>query len=259
MNDVSELFWNASVEQLKKGYVYDGTTEEFTCLVCGRSYEKGIVYADDNRLYEAEKFAERHIAQEHSSMFDYMVGLDKKFTGLTDLQKSLLAMFYAGLSDKEIVDELDGGSASTIRNHRFSLREKMKQAKIFLAIMEMAEEKTANKQKFIATHRTPTMFDQRYAITEQENETILKTYFKDGLHGPLSEFPKKQKRKIAILTHIMKKFQPDRQYTEKEVKSILKPIYDDDVTIRRYLIDYGFMDRLPDGSKYWVKTSGTEN
>ncbi len=35
---------------------------------------------------------------------------------------------------------------------------------------------------------------------------------------------------------------------------ILKPIYHDYVMIRRYLIEYGFLDRHRDGSAYWVKT-----
>ncbi len=29
--------------------------------------------------------------------------------------------------------------------------------------------------------------------------------------------------------------------------------YDDNATIRRYLIEYGFLDRSKDCSKYWVK------
>jgi hypothetical protein len=98
------------------------------------------------------------------------------------------------------------------------------------------------------------MFDERYSITETENEEILNAYFKQGLEGPLSEFPKKQKRKIAILMHIIKRFDASKEYTEKEVNEILKKVFDDVVTIRRYLIDYGLLERKPDGSKYWIKT-----
>ncbi|MBJ6950597.1 DUF2087 domain-containing protein, partial [Vibrio cholerae] len=29
--------------------------------------------------------------------------------------------------------------------------------------------------------------------------------------------------------------------------------YPDFVTLRRYLIEYGFLDRTDDGSQYWVK------
>jgi len=253
MNDLSEIFWNASVDEIKKGYVYKSDTEEYICLVCGASFIKGVVYSNDGVLYEAQKFCEMHIKKEHSSMFEYLINLDKKFTGLTDHQKNLLSMFYKGLSDSEIVKELEGGSTSTIRNHRFTLREKEKQAKVFLSIMELLNEKVSKKQNFISVHRTAKMVDERYAITEEENDKILSKYFPYGLEGPLSTFPIKEKRKLAILRHIAKRFELNRKYTEKEVNAILKSIYPDYVTIRRYLIEYGFMDRMIDGSLYWVK------
>jgi len=253
MNDVSELFWSATVEEIKRGYIYHPLSEEYICLVCGKSFAKGVIYPDDGVFYEAEKYAAIHINKEHSSMFEYLLHLNKKLTGLTDLQKSLLHYFYQGYSDQDIVKELEGGSTSTIRNHRFALREKEKQAKVFLAIMGLIETKTQKKQKFINIPATARMLDERYAITEEENQEILKAYFKDGLDGGISDFPKKEKRKIAILKHIMNRFEINRKYSEKEVNEILKGVYHDYVTIRRYLIEYGFMDRLADGSYYWVK------
>jgi len=57
----------------------------------------------------------------------------------------------------------------------------------------------------------------------------------------------------VILREIIKRFQNDRIYTEKEVNEILKAIYDDYVTLRRYLIEYGFLDRKLDGNQYWIK------
>ena len=42
------------------------------------------------------------------------------------------------------------------------------------------------------------------------------------------------------------------KYSECEVNEILKPIYDDYMTIRRYLIMYGFMERTRDGRQYWL-------
>lgn len=254
MKDLSDIFWNASVEEIKRGYVYKKESEEFICLICGSSFIKGVVYPDEDAFYEAEKYCKLHIVKEHCSMFEYLINLDKKYTGLTDHQKNLLSFFYKGYSDAEIIKELEGGSTSTIRNHRFTLREKEKQAKVFLSIMELLNEKSAKKQSFISVHRTATMVDERYAITEEENEKILGKYFNKGLEGPLSTFPIKEKRKIAILKHIAKRFELNRKYTEKEVNEILKEIYPDYVTIRRYLIEYGFMDRKNDGSLYWVKS-----
>jgi len=253
MKDISELFWSASIEEIKRGYVYDENKREYICLICGKSFEKGIVYSQDSHFYEAEKMAEVHLTQEHSSMFEYFLNMNKKYTGLTDHQKNLLNYFYQGYSDSEIVQALEGGSTSTIRNHRFTLREKEKQAKIFLAIMGLLENKGSRKQNFISIHRSAEMVDERYAITKEENEKILNKYFIYGLEGPLSEFPLKQKRKLIILRHIVKRFDINKQYTEKEVNQILKEVYDDYVTLRRYLIEYGFMDRNRDGSVYWLK------
>lgn len=253
MKDISELFWTASVEEIKQGYQYNSSTEEYVCLVCGKSYGQGIVYSQDNVFYQAEKMVKMHITKEHSSMFKYLLEMNRKYTGLTEHQKTLLNYFYEGYSDNQIVNELEGGSTSTIRNHRFTLREKEKQAKVFLAIMELLEDKLPKKQKFINIPRSAQMVDERYAITEQENEKILKAHFPDGLDGPLIKFPLKQKRKVIILKHLIKKFQTNKKYTEKEVNALLKEVYHDYVTLRRYLIEYGFMDRNNDGSAYWVK------
>ncbi|KIL42119.1 transcriptional regulator [Gordoniibacillus kamchatkensis] len=255
MNDqISDLFWSATVEELKRGYVRVAETDSFVCLVCGRSFARGIIYKDGDTFYEAEKYAEVHIRKEHVSMFRYLLQLDKKLTGLTDLQKTLLDCFHQGLSDADIVKKLGGGSKSTIRHHRFTMREKEKQAKLYLAIMELAQTKAEPSGTFINVPRTATMLDERYAITEQENEDILLSYFKQGPDGPLDRVPKKEKRKVAVLNHIAGKFKRGVKYSEKEVNDVLKQVHDEEyVTLRRLLIEYGFMHRLDDGSSYWLK------
>ncbi|WP_282941330.1 DUF2087 domain-containing protein [Paenibacillus sp. RC67] len=260
--EYSELFWKVPLKELKQGYSYQDSTEQYICLVCGKAFEKGIIYKDEDTMYEAEKYASLHMTKEHGSMFDYLLGLNKKLTGLSDLQKNLLRMFYDGYSDNEIVKQLDGGSASTIRNHRFALREKEKQAKLFLAIMELLEqkngkprthEKATAKKQLVPVHRTATIRDERYAVTEEEYQSIVLSYFKEGLDGPLSLFPKKEKRKIVVLSHLITRFEPGHRYSEKEVNEVLEKAFVDYVTLRRYLIEYGFMDREEDGSAYWVK------
>ncbi|KAB3534127.1 DUF2087 domain-containing protein [Alkaliphilus pronyensis] len=255
MQKLSEMFWRASVEEITKGYVYDEKEKLYICLICGEAFEKGIIYTpDNNKYFEAEKYASYHVSKEHSSMFEYLINLNKKLTGLTDHQKNLLKYFYEGYSDSDIVKATGGGSTSTVRNHRFTLREKEKQAKIFLAIMQLLERNHSPKEKFITIHRGATMIDERYATTEEEKQKILKAYFREGLDGPLENFPaRKEKRKIVILSHIAKKFKTGVKYSEKEVNDILKNIYEDYVLIRRYLIQYGFLDRERDCSQYWVK------
>ncbi|UQZ36551.1 transcriptional regulator [Paenibacillus sp. PK3_47] len=252
---ISEKFWNASVAELKQGYVFEKREHSgfFTCLVCGEAFEKGLIYKQEETFYEAEKFAELHVTQVHGTMFNWLLGLDKKLTGLTELQKGLLKSFNQGLSDGEAAKELGIGSTSTVRNHRFTLREKVKQAKLFLAVMELTEEKPGVSSPFVSIPRTASMVDERFAITEEENAEILAAYFKQGPDGPLSEFPKKQKRKAAILRQLIQRFTPGHKYSEKEINAILADAYHDYVTLRRYLIDYGLLDREDDGSSYWVK------
>lgn len=252
---IADRFWEASLPELKRGYVLDekeGSFGQFVCLIDGQIFEKGMIYQEDGVFYEAERYMQHYIQREYTSMFSYLLELDKKWTGLTEIQSGMVQSFYEGRTDNDIVAEV-GGSKSTIRNHRFALREKTKQAKVFLAIMELMEEQQNDPAPLVSVHRTATMVDERYAVTEKESTDILNQYFKDGLDGTLSEFPRKEKRKIVILRHLMNGFDIGKKYTEKEVNAVLKKSYADYVTIRRYLIEYGFMDRLDDGSQYWVK------
>ncbi|SHK26766.1 DUF2087 domain-containing protein [Paramaledivibacter caminithermalis] len=251
--NVNGLFWNATIDEIKQGYVYNSEFEGYICLICGEKFEKGVIYPQDNTLYDAERAVKKHIELKHGSVFNYLINMNKKYTGLTDVQKELLRYFNEGLSDKEIVKKEGGKSTSTIRNHRFRLKEKEKQAKVFLAIMALLENKSNKDEKLIDIHKGATMVDERYAITNSERESVIKRYFKDEGNGKLISFPRKEKRKIIVLNHISKKFKNNKEYTEKEVNDILKKVDDDYVTLRRYLIEYGFLNRTNDCSSYWVK------
>ncbi|MDQ0856668.1 hypothetical protein QFZ72_000147 [Bacillus sp. V2I10] len=149
--DVSELFWSASLDEWKRGFIQN--QEHYICLLCGDKTEKGVIYPEDDMFYDAEKAMKVHIEKEHGSVFDYLIGLDKKLTGLTDHQNRLLRLFYAGKNDAEIQKELEIGSSATIRNHRFVLKEKERQAKMMLTIMELLREKDQHAPVLIAPHK----------------------------------------------------------------------------------------------------------
>ncbi len=252
--DISEVFWSASIDDLKKGYRYHNGFYE--CLICGTVIEKGIIYQDADTFYDAEKFMERHIAARHGSPFDYLIGLNKKYTGLSDIQKKYMTHSFQHCPDREIA-RIMGTSESTVRNHRFKLREKAHQAKVYLALAELMEQNSkvpvspAEGDRLVAVHKSAAMIDLRYAVTEEESSKIIRSYFDET--GHLKEFPAKEKKKIVVLRQIMKNFTPDKKYSEPEVNRILKRIYDDFATIRRELIEYGYLDRTGDCSSYWVK------
>ncbi|HLN63743.1 MAG TPA: DUF2087 domain-containing protein [Symbiobacteriaceae bacterium] len=223
---------NSSLEQLQAGYAEDETY--FTCLCCGKQFAKGVIYPEDGVLYEAWKYTRRHIEQEHQSVFDHLVKLDKSVTGLSDIQRRLLELFYQGKSDAEVQKALGIGSTSTIRNHRFALKEKERQAKVFLAIMALLR----NGAPGPTTAHAP-----------EPDAAALAKYFPAG--GPLKRYPLKEKPRRAVLAAIAERFAPEHRYTEPEVNQILEAVHADYVTLRRDLVDYGFLQRLPDGSQYW--------
>ena len=93
-----------------------------------------------------------------------------------------------------------------------------------------------------------------FDITKNERDNVLKNYFKHGLDGPLDIFPSKEKRKYIIAQEIIKRFEVRKEYKESDVNMILKEIYLDFATIRRYFIDYRFMKRSDDGKVYWIES-----
>ncbi|QUH19257.1 DUF2087 domain-containing protein [Alkaliphilus sp. B6464] len=249
-----ELFWSATIEELKSGLVEND--QEYKCIICERAFQKGRIYEINSELYDARKTAEFHIEATHDSMLGYLLGMNSAFTGLSDIQREVLTLISQGLSDKEVAAKL-GVAQSTIRNHRYKLREKEKQAKLFLALMSLLSENTnkkinkLDKEIICDAHKTATTLDDRYNITDKEKEGILKTYIDET--GALKSYPAKEKKKIIVLKEIVKNFSKGKTYSEKEVNRLLKRIYEDYATIRRALIEYGFIERTNDCSTYWVK------
>lgn len=253
-SDRDELFFAASPDELADG-VKSTPDGRHVCLLCHTSFETGQVYPMDGKYFEGRRAASEHVTRAHGPVAHWLSGLDKRLSGLTDTQRELLACLLEGLDDKETASRL-GISPSTVRNHRFQMRERVRQAKVFLAIMKWVEQaSTATKPQdtLMEVKRGAKMVDERYSLTQKEYEEILNRYFPNGLDGAMTSFPVKEKRKLAILTHLVKRFEPGIRYTEKEVTEILKKAHADHATLRRYLIEYGFMSRERDCSAYWIK------
>jgi hypothetical protein len=253
-----EQLLHLSLDDVKNGFSYEPDSKTYICLVCGREYVSGEIYKLGDRSFDASKSIQIHIENDHGGMFDILASYDKKYTGITENQKELMTLFYTGLTDNEAAKRT-GTDPSTVRHQRFVFREKAKQAKIYLAIYEILEHKTAGKKKaglsddFIAIHSGAKMIDDRYFITKAEEEEILTSVFASLDPLKLKVFSSKEKKKIVILRMIASQFTKGIKYTEKEVNDILQPIYHDRSSIRRYLIEYGFMDRTSDGREYRLK------
>nr|WP_243864950.1 DUF2087 domain-containing protein [Paenibacillus castaneae] len=121
------------------------------------------------------------------------------------------------------------------------------------------EQDSVAAPQFAPILRTATQVDARYVITENEYADLIKQYLPNGPDGPLASYPRKEKRKLAVLRHIASYFKNGIRYEEKEVNELLSQFWAEDyVLLRRNLIDYGYLDRNEDGHAYWVKGLETE-
>ncbi len=198
-----------------------GFDAQFRCLFCAAQSA-------------SEPAARAHLAQAHGSALEALLALDKRHTGLTDIQKSLLRQWKAGASDTDIADAR-GVSVSTLRNQRFALREREREARLLLAVLSLAG-----------------LSDRKRARQAIVGEGDAERLFREGRLGVMPVRPKKQH---AVMLRFAALFEPGATYTEAEVKQRIEPIWPDHAMVRRYLVDAGLIRRTADGRSYWREPS----
>jgi DNA-binding CsgD family transcriptional regulator len=241
-----------TIEELAAGVAHreDGA---LVCLCCGKVFAPDEIFPADGRFYTAARAAALHVQQMHPSRFQEFVSANARSLSITENQKELLQLFHDGVPDSEIAKQLHI-SQSTVRHQRFRFREKAKNAKLYLAVWKMAEKgKIEQQAELLPVHKGAKMVDDRYAVTKEEYETILENVFESQNPLKLKVFSSKEKKKIVILHRLAEEFEPGRQYTEKEVNRILGSVDEDYAMLRRYLVEYGYLGRTRDCSRYWRK------
>lgn len=109
-----------------------------------------------------------------------------------------------------------------------------------------------NTDLFGMTLREITDFDdiEKFAHEERINKykgKVLTAFFKKN---KLVKLPVQRKKKLIVLEEFVKKFKTSRRYTEENVNEIITQSYGDYCTIRRLLVEEGFMHR--DKQIYWL-------
>lgn len=155
-----------------------------------------------------------------------------------------MTLFSKGFEDQEIANQLNI-TTSAVRNHRFKFKEKKRQAKILLALLELIDEK--EQSDFIANSLIDS--DERFVSSKKERDKVFSVFL--DANGKATQIPKKEKKRIILIQKLAENFVPEKQYTEKEINTIISKMFDDYVTIRRYLIEYGILGRTVDGTTYW--------
>lgn len=226
------------------GYTQLG--EVLRCLYCTQTYRMGVVYPQGEDLLTAPLAMQMHLAQVHQGPLAVLLAQGRESLGLAQAQFEILQLQAKGLTDTVIAQRL-GISTSTVRNQRFKLREKERQAIRFLAVLNTMH---TGQQETLLPHPGATQLDERYDITPAEQQKIISNLM--DKKGWISTWPSKEKRKLVLLAKLSEEFAPQKNYSEKAVNEILHQHVDDYVTVRRYMIEYGFLHRTRDGRTYWV-------
>jgi hypothetical protein len=106
---------------------------------------------------------------------------------------------------------------------------------------------------------------ERYGTADRDAARVLRTFMPAGR---LTAFPASHSKRRVVLDHVARAFEPGRDYAEREVDAVLRAFCApagpggeatggtpaDHVTLRRYLVDDGFLSRK--GGRYW-RSGGT--
>jgi hypothetical protein len=86
---------------------------------------------------------------------------------------------------------------------------------------------------------------------EVEVDAFDKKVLRDFLTpaGRIKAFPAQEKKYLVLVRHVLRNFEENRQYSEKEVNEILSRYHEDTASLRRAFIDYKYMARQ--SGMYW--------
>ena len=84
------------------------------------------------------------------------------------------------------------------------------------------------------------VLNQRAAPQREEENAVLRAFF----DGPrLRQIPASRKKRVVVLRRLLERCAPGRAYPETELNELLREAHDDVATLRREMVDYGFMVR----------------
>jgi hypothetical protein len=80
----------------------------------------------------------------------------------------------------------------------------------------------------------------------EDDARILRRYFRGGR---LTQIPSQRARRRVVLDRLAQEFDVGSRYSERQVNAILRRFHEDVASLRRFLVDEGFLDRA--GGEYW--------
>jgi biotin operon repressor len=75
---------------------------------------------------------------------------------------------------------------------------------------------------------------------EEADDRVIRAFFEGSR---LRQIPASRKKRVVVLRHLLLRFVPGQDYPEAQVNDLLRAAHEDVATLRRELVDYGFMTR----------------
>jgi len=80
-----------------------------------------------------------------------------------------------------------------------------------------------------------------------DRDAVLAVYLDQD--GRLTQMPRKHRKKLVVLDHVSRVFEPGARYQESEVNALCRSFHDDVAMLRRALVDEAFLAR--EDGVYW--------
>jgi hypothetical protein len=83
-----------------------------------------------------------------------------------------------------------------------------------------------------------------------DDDPVARKVFRAFVHdGRITAMPARWSKKLVLLDHVVRLFEPGMRYPEPIVNRRLRWVHDDYVALRRYLVDAGLLSR--ESGVYW--------
>jgi hypothetical protein len=145
------------------------------------------------------------------------------------------------------------------------------------AALALSTRETYNHLEFLKFVQIVSEMDGSYHLSTDGLEKISRSQFQGShqVHAPGADLdPGRQKSLAAflgrdgsirripnsrtqvekfrlVLEYLQAAFEPQVEYSEKQVNAIIQRFHPDSAGLRRDLVDAGLLRRVPDGSRYW--------
>lgn len=174
---------------------------------------------------------------------------DEILRALADPERLAIAgrLARSGATAAELADELDIAIAK-IRRHlnRLSatgvvrVREDRRTYRLDAETLRWAAEQVGPPREAGLT----------LGAASQDEEAVLRAFFRNGR---LTEIPAKESKRRIVLERVALEFELGVRYDERAVNAIVGLFFSDHASLRRYLVDEGFLTR--ERGEYW-RTGG---